>query len=457
MNQLQTLLLQALRFLTVSKEGMTEQEAKYISAKEQRHYNEAGGSMIGAASAIMLVSAILIFFLSPLPQKYPQSLTHAMTAAFLAMVRAFYARKKFDLRIFVFLAQCLMGFGYASTLRLTFSQNPDVNSVAFLSTIFTALTIFNTTLFPYKNGFVLLTAGLHLALTFYAWSAAPELKPLDWMAVAGTCVAFALAMFYHLVYTARSEWLGELATRQLLSQGQSNRIRSLQRDMAEASELQDSLAPRESIVTSHGLKVSFFQIKYDLLGGDWGAARSLESGELVIAVADATGKGIQAALVIHSIQTLWANALSSPSFDPEAWLHSANKTLIALGQRKEHTMSLGLVIISQQSISYYSAGHLPLLLIVKDGDRRDVQAIPARGSLLGVNADFQLMPRSIPRESLSIEALLLGTDGVFDTHTSFRRQSILELASRLGAKGAAALEECPAQDDKLLVWVQHAA
>lgn len=448
---------QALHFLTVSSTGITEEERKYLDAKEQRRFSGVGIKLIGVAWIIMLCSGISIFFMSPHPQKIPQTLTHVTTALFLALTRLLYTQRKFDLRAPVLIAQYLLAIGYAITLRTTFSQEPDVNSVAFLSTIFISITIFNISLFPFKNGFILLTSLVHVVITVFAWSASPNLKPLHWIVVASFCAAFAMSMFYNLVYGARSESLGELATRQLLTQSQKNRIQSLQRDMAEASEVQDSLAPREAFVTSLGLKVSFYQIKYDLLGGDWGAARSLDSGELVLAVADATGKGIQAALVVHSIQTLWADALSRSEFDPEAWLHSANRTLIALGQRKEHTMSLGLVVISQQSIRYYAAGHLPLLLIVREGDKQEVETLVSRGSLLGVSEDFNLNPRSLPREGLALEGVLLGTDGVFETSSSFRRRAVMQLLDGLEQKGVAALEDCPAQDDKLLVWVQQAS
>ncbi len=444
-------------FFIVSDVGITEKEREYIKAKEDRRFDGVASKFLTSAALIMLLSALATFVLSPYPQKFPQSLTHLVVAVFLIFMRLAFARSKFNLRPAILVAQYLLTLGYAWTLRVTFSQVPDINDVAILSAIFIAIMIFNIALFPFKNGLVVFTAFAHVAITYFAWSASPILKPFDWIFVASLCAAFAIAVFYFLTYLSRNEALGELATRQLLNHRQTNRILALQRDMEVAGEIQDSIAPRESIVTGHGLKVSFYQIKFDLLGGDWCAVRSFDSGDLVLVVADATGKGIQAALVIHSIQTLWANALSSPTFDSETWLNSANRTLIALGQRKEHTMSLGLVIIRKETVTYYSAGHLPLFLVLKVEDKFQVQTLIARGSLLGMSENLQLQPREITRSGLWIEALLLGTDGVFEGGSSYKNRTVLELVSRVRARGAAALEDCPAQDDKLLVWVEQTA
>ena len=59
-------------------------------------------------------------------------------------------------------------------------------------------------------------------------------------------------------------------------------------------------------------------------------ARMLTNGDLVLAVADVSGKGIAASIVAQAIHTLWVQALVQENFDPEKWLHDVNNTLINL-------------------------------------------------------------------------------------------------------------------------------
>ena len=65
---------------------------------------------------------------------------------------------------------------------------------------------------------------------------------------------------------------------------------ALNRDLALAQEIQDSLAPLSSTLTAGRYHASFYQQKFAALGGDWMGARTLATGELVVVVADATGK-----------------------------------------------------------------------------------------------------------------------------------------------------------------------
>jgi hypothetical protein len=450
----QTILTQSRDYLFFSMDGMTERERAHYTEGQRRQSQELALRLSTIALVVLPVSAMVVYAMSPHPQKVPQTLSHLVPFFVLVCMRFFHKFRKIDLRYASILAQLSIATGYSLSMRISFAEYPDRNDVAFLSNLFIAIMIFNIVLHPFKNASVLLSAVYHVILTNLAWSAAPDLKSFDWVIVVGICASFALGIFYTLSYRFRIERVDELATLDLLTHAQKHRIDAMQSALRAAGEIQDSAAPQQSLFTKQGFKVSYYQIKHEILGGDWFALRSLPTGELIIAVADATGKGIQAALVIHSIQTLWANALSQSDFNALDWLNAANRTLIALGRRKEHTLSLGLVVINAEKIIYYSAGHLPLIVLFGTENSFQVSVLPSRGSLLGMNEELFFSPKEMSRFGKNIEGILLATDGVFENSRSFMNDAINKLLTNVRANGTRALENCPAEDDKLLVWLE---
>jgi hypothetical protein len=366
----------------------------------------------------------------------------------------------FDIRLGFVLVELIFAAGYSRMIDASFAQVPvDFISVAFGSILFIAIAIFCLTLYPYFNASIIPVALVFYGLGLQAWGPDPYGKTPDWAAISGGCMVFAVVMYYARIYRQRAEALSEVAARTLLIQKERRRVESVEKELVVASEIQDSFAPSSSNFNGAGLNVGFYQSKHAVLGGDWSAIRVLPSGELAILVADATGKGVQAALVIQALQALWAMELAKPGFDPSEWIQSVNRTLITLGRRKDHTMTLGLVIVSAGQLIYYSAGHIPVFVACKDNDATgpSVRVVHARGNLLGMEEDLRLTPVRIDLDEIHAESILLGTDGVFDKGGRTSKRAVAELIDGLSKDGVKALDACEAVDDKLLVWIRRAA
>src|SRR5690606_20571795 len=86
--------------------------------------------------------------------------------------------------------------------------------------------------------------------------------------------------------------------------------------------------------------------KYEQVGGDWAAVRQDANGDVYLLVVDAAGKGLQAALVTHAVQSLWAESLDWPGFDPDSWLKRLNTALLRLGEKQPHMVTAGLLRLS---------------------------------------------------------------------------------------------------------------
>lgn len=234
----------------------------------------------------------------------------------------------------------------------------------------------------------------------------------------------------------------------------------MEHDLDLAREIQDSLAPPPAHLYSGNLRVTCHQVKHHQVAGDWMAVREMPNGELIALVADATGKGMQAALVIHAIQSLWADTLGETNFDPDAWIARVNRSLVRLGETKKHSMTLGLIRISGDELKYWSAGHLPLFVCESEasGDpnasRLNVKPVVAKGSVVGLNPEIKLEPASYKIGLGKNTTILLGSDGVFTKGSRSGRREITELVGRLELGGKAALLSIEVEDDKTLVIIE---
>ena len=220
-----------------------------------------------------------------------------------------------------------------------------------------------------------------------------------------------------------------------------------------ARQIQDSLSPPSGIITGN-LKAICLQKKHSSIGGDWVGIRLQADDSVIVAVADATGKGMQAALVVHALQSLWAEALDHPDFDPEIWLKRVNLTMLRLGEKQPHSLSMGLMKVFGKNVTYWSAGHVPLIVSKKTFSGEEVRVVPSTGDFLGMSKNFKCTPGRFEISDMGNTSLLLGTDGVFNHGTLVKPREVTALLERLRADPNSALDQCQSEDDKTLVWLQ---
>ena len=311
---------------------------------------------------------------------------------------------------------------------------------------------------PFRNGLPFLTALSHLSLSVLVWSSYAGFRAsLPWFLVILHFDLFALLFQVVSYRLTKRHAQNELVRSNLAIQNERLKLDSLERDLNVARQVQESLSGHVADIQSCHGKVRTFQKRHDILGGDWLGVRVLDSGELIIAVGDVSGKGIPAAMVAQVMNTLWARSLKEKQFDPVSWLGELNTTLLDLGHSEPHTASLGLVVVSDSEFTYYSAGHIPLLYRTACGDRFEYSRLVASGNLLGINEDLDLRHLKADLRQHAIESIFLGTDGCFHRGSKMRQKEMSALVSRLQTEGDDALSESPEQDDKLLIWVQRPA
>jgi hypothetical protein len=306
-------------------------------------------------------------------------------------------------------------------------------------------------------GIGLAGAIAHVLLGVLFWHLQGLEHLLSWALVLSGCDFYVL---YYNYRRLRDSWelaRNTLKTRRLEKQNEHLRLLAMESELQLARQIQESLAPPPAALTVGDLSVKFFHVPFDVLGGDWLAARPLDDGRWVIVVGDVTGKGIPAAMVLQAVQCLWAQSLNDTKFDPGAWILALNRTLVTMGRREPHTMTLGLLVLGPEEIVYYSAGHVPLVLIHDPDAPTHIEAVCGHGNIIGLSVDATIEPIVVPIPKGKPFALMLGSDGVLDFNTRLHRRNIVQLMAEVTAEGREAIVRHAVADDKILVVVEKAA
>jgi hypothetical protein len=442
-----------LAWLAVTSADLTDDERVYVRNWHRARVCSGTNRVATAGVLLALLTMIPIGLLAP-PTIRPILLTmHGGVAVLLATWRLALSRLSTDPRMFLFVSEMLAATGYAAAVAFAFRQDPSRDNIVFLTTMFMAVSVFNVLLCPFANQMILVSAGIQFALGLMAWHTQEHLP--TWIIAHGGYLGFAVVLQYARLHGLRHTALQEHESRRLASQNEKLRLETMLKERAIARDIQDNLALPPARMATGSLTASFYQVRHETLGGDWLAARPVEGDGLAILAMDAAGHGVPAALVVHAAQTLWAAALEEPRFDPAAWIQKLNGTLIALGRQRAHAMSVGIAVVGTRKLTYWSAGHVPLLILEGDGDAAALSPVVARGNLLGVTPELGLAPTEFELGAKPF-SILLGTDGIFARGVRVDRHLVLSLLASLESEGTPALNAGTMRDDKSLVWVKSA-
>jgi serine phosphatase RsbU (regulator of sigma subunit) len=209
----------------------------------------------------------------------------------------------------------------------------------------------------------------------------------------------------------------------------------LRQEMEFARRVQESLLPMNPSPPP-GLTLATFAQPAREVGGDTYDLIPLPEGQLLIAVADVSGKGVPAALLVVAVQQGFRQ-YAEP--DPAAVLAGVNRLLLA-NTPEEMFVTAACVVIDPCTgvAAAAAAGHPPPLSW--DGAHQRLQAIPCRGMTLGLVPEWsgtterwQMAPG---------DTLLLYTDGVLDAKLDeHERLGEERLAERLGQAAPASAQE----------------
>src|SRR5215210_1120175 len=208
----------------------------------------------------------------------------------------------------------------------------------------------------------------------------------------------------------RSESTGLLeATRRHLEQERIERER-VEQDLRVARSIQQASLPRE-VPTLEAWQISALYQPAREVGGDFYDFFELEDGRVGLAVGDATGKGMPAALAVIATCSMLRAVAQDSGYSPGQVLGRVNETLLARIPPNMFVTCFYAILDPQNGrLLYANAGHnLPCC-----HHEHALIELKARGMPLG------LMPRMSYEEKESVlvpgESVLFYTDGLVEAH-----------------------------------------
>jgi sigma-B regulation protein RsbU (phosphoserine phosphatase) len=211
----------------------------------------------------------------------------------------------------------------------------------------------------------------------------------------------------------------------------------LQSELTIASEVQNQLFPRET-PPMKTIELIGACVPARSVSGDYYDYLCLPNGNLAIAIGDVAGKGISAALLMASIQSIMRTQLAQglpmaaaagngrphAQFSTASMVSQLNRQLYAnTAPEKYATFFFGLYDEQSRVLTYTNAGHLPPLVLC-DGE---VKQLDVTGTVVGLFPTARYEEQSI---HLCPDDILIGfTDGISEPENAYGEEFGVERLS----------------------------
>jgi len=251
--------------------------------------------------------------------------------------------------------------------------------------------------------------------------------------------------FSHRVQIERRDQLGELAESFNRMTGsiaelveEENKRRRLENEISIAREVQNQLFP-STLPSVPGVEIEAICKAARSVSGDYYDFIQLSPTHIAIAIADISGKGISAALLMASLQAALRSQMlteGSERLGMAELVTRLNKHLVRnTGDDRFATFFIAIYDSATRTLRYTNAGHLPAFLICKNSSLQ----LDKGGMVLGVLEDYVYEEGSL---TVSPDSLLIGySDGLIEPENvygeEFGIRRLQETAVRL--QGAAPL------------------
>jgi len=232
--------------------------------------------------------------------------------------------------------------------------------------------------------------------------------------------------FSHRVQIERRDQLGELAESFNKMTGsmsalleEENKRQRLENEIAIAREVQNQLFP-STLPSVPGVEIEAICKAARSVSGDYYDFIQLSPTHVAIAIADISGKGISAALLMASLQAALRSQMlldGSDKLSTAELVSRLNKHLVRnTGDDRFATFFIAIYDSATRCLRYTNAGHLPAFLIYKGNS----SLLEKGGMVLGVVEDYDYEEGKI---AVGPDALLIGySDGLVEPENVYGEQ-----------------------------------
>lgn len=190
------------------------------------------------------------------------------------------------------------------------------------------------------------------------------------------------------------------------------RVRNERLESEYGFEIQRALLPRETPQVP-GMTIAGAWQPAKTVGGDYYDVIQTGESKLLLIVADVSGKGMPAALLMSNLQAT-TKAYASICNSPAELCRHVNRAICgSISAGKFITFFCAVLDAAEHRLTYSNAGHNPPLIVSHDGSTRKLDA---GGTVLGLFAEADYSQAAI--ELRGGDRLLIFTDGVLEAEDS---------------------------------------
>jgi sigma-B regulation protein RsbU (phosphoserine phosphatase) len=212
----------------------------------------------------------------------------------------------------------------------------------------------------------------------------------------------------------------------LRAQQAMQELRQREEEIQEAQQIQERLVPAE-IPQVAGYELTAFWLPARSVGGDYFDVLKFSEQSLGVCIADVSGKGVPAALLMSNLQAT-VRDFAGPQVEPSDLCARVNRAALPhVGEDRFITFFYGLLDAPTRRLAYVNAGHNPPLLVHRDGSSSRLRD---GGPVLALMPDWECQQGQV--ELAPGDRLILFTDGITESTNpageEFQEERLLDLA-----------------------------
>lgn len=267
------------------------------------------------------------------------------------------------------------------------------------------------------------------------WLAPPNRQSLGHLMATGWKMPFLITFVYGVMNFLYGRTRARLERRnvelQRMVQTGAARLEIQEQELQRAREIQQSLLPKE-IPQLPGIAVAAAWRPARVVGGDYFDVLRLDGNRLAICIADVSGKGVPAALLMANVQA--SLRASVRDLDSPARLCAIMNGMLceSIAANKFVTFFCGVLDASARTFRYCNAGH-PYPILVSAGAAHNLD--DGGGAVLGVFPSWNYQNSSVNLRSG--DRLLLFTDGITEAENEQGEEFGVERVAAFGKAHAA--------------------
>jgi sigma-B regulation protein RsbU (phosphoserine phosphatase) len=263
------------------------------------------------------------------------------------------------------------------------------------------------------------------------WFAPPAPESLGHLIVSGWKLPFLITLAYGLMNRTKARVERRNVELQHMVKAGATRLEVQEQELQRAREIQQSLLPKETPQVP-GFAVATAWLPARAVGGDYFDVLRLGNNKLAICIADVSGKGVPAALLMANVQaSLRASVRELDS--PARVCGIINGMLCeSIAADKFVTFFCGVLEADTHTFRYCNAGHPYPILVRSDS----VRTLDQGGAVLGVLPDWKYEDSNV--ELSSGDRLLLFTDGITEAEDAHSQEFGAERIAAFGKAHATA-------------------